>query len=150
MILDVLSRACLYEPLHPVFAAAFAFLRRPDLATLPEGRLALDGERLFAIVQEYETKPLAGGLLEVHRRYIDIQVVVSGEELVGYAPLAGQTVKEPYQEARDIAFLEGRSDLLPLRAGSFAIFYPHDAHMPSRAAGTPARVRKIVIKVAVA
>lgn len=149
MILDQLSHSAVYESLHPAFAAAFAFLRRPDLATLSEGRHMLDGDRLYAIVQEYDTRPLAGGLLEVHRRYIDIQFVVSGEELIGYAALADQTVKEPYQDAKDIAFLAGAADPIPLHQGQFAIFYPHDAHMPGRTVGAPARVRKIVVKVAV-
>ena len=148
MMLDTLSRSGIYESLHPAFAAAFAFLRRPDLATLSAGRHMLDGEKLYAIVQEYDTRPLADGFLEVHRRYIDIQFVVSGAELIGYAPLTGQTVKEPYADAKDSAFLNGAADPIPLRQGHFAIFVPHDAHMPGRTVGAPARVRKIVVKVA--
>ena len=150
MILDQLAHTAPYERLHRDFSSAFAFLRRADLASLAAGRHAIDGDRLYALVQDYETRPLADGLLEVHRRYIDIQCVVSGEELIGYAPLAGQAVAEEYVEAKDIAFLRGPADPLVLRAGHFAIFFPHDAHMPGRTAGVPAKVHKIVLKVAVA
>ena len=149
MILDHLARVATYEKLHPRFAACFAFLRRTDLPTLAQGRHAIDDERAFALVQEYDTKPWAEGSLEVHRRYIDIQFVVAGEESIGFAPLTAQAVRESYDEAKDIAFLEGTGEPFTLRAGHFAIFFPNDAHMPGRTTGEPTRVRKIVIKVEV-
>jgi YhcH/YjgK/YiaL family protein len=151
MLLDTLEHAALYTPLHPLFPAAFAFLQRRDLATIAPGRHALNGDALYATVQDYATQPLADGLLEVHRRYLDIQCVLGGAELVGYAPLARQPVRAAYQADKDIAFLEGAADFFTLRPGLFAIFYPHDAHLPGRAvAGASSRVRKIVVKVALA
>ena len=150
MILDTLDYAHRYEALQPGFDAAFAFLRRPDLAALADGRVAIDGDRVYAMLQTYDTKPWAGGLLEAHHRYIDIQCLLAGEEWIGYAPLAGQTVREAYREDKDIAFLDGASEPLRLRPGLFAVFFPHDAHMPGRTSGAPARVRKVVGKVAVA
>lgn len=149
MILDLLAHTAPYERLHPCFSSAFAFLRRADLPTLAAGRHATDGDRIYALVQDYDTRPLAEGLLEVHRRYIDIQYVVSGAELIGYAPLAAQPVAEAYAADKDIAFLQGPADPIPLRAGQFMILFPHDAHMPGRTAGEPAKVHKVVLKVAV-
>ena len=149
MILDLLAHAAPYERLHAGFSSAFAFLRRSDLATLAAGRHAIDGDRSYAIVQDYDTLPLAEGRLEVHRRFIDIQYVISGEELIGYAPLAGQPEAVPYVPDKDLAFLLGPADPIPLRAGQFAIFFPHDAHMPGRTGGAPVKVRKVVVKVAV-
>lgn len=149
MILDLLANSTAYEKLHPGFSAAFYFLRKTDLATISEGRYAIDGERIFALVQSYDTKPLSEGLLETHTRYIDIQYLIRGEELIGYAPLADQAVHTPYDSTKDIVFLDGAADPLPLRAGHFAIFFPHDAHMPGRTTGEPVHVRKVVIKVAV-
>ena len=148
MILDQLSHSSAYEKLHPGFNSAFYFLRKTDLATISEGRYAIDGDRLYAIVQAYDTKPLAEGLLEVHRRYIDIQCLIAGEELIGYAPLANQPVRTPYDRDKDIAFLDGAAEPIRVLQGQFAIFFPHDAHMPGRTIGAPAHVRKVVIKVA--
>lgn len=150
MILDLLSQHAPYTSIHPGFAAGFEFLRRPDLATLAAGRYAIDGERIYAIVQDYETKPWGEGFLEVHRRYTDIQYIVSGEEFIGYAPLEKQPVKERYDEATDIAFLYGPSDPTLMRSGMFAIFFPHDAHMPARTTSVPSAVRKVVVKTLVA
>ncbi len=106
-------------------------------------------EAIMPIVQEYDTKPLADGFLETHTRYIDIQYLITGEELIGYAPLAGQAVHTPYDTDKDIAFLEGAADPIRVQQGQFAVFFPHDAHMPGRTMGEPKRVRKVVIKVAV-
>ncbi len=148
MILDLLDNAARYEPLHPDLAAAFAFLRQPGLATLATGRHTIAGDRVYAIVQDYDTKPLTEGFLEIHQRYLDVQFVVSGEELIGWAPLANQTEQTAYDSSRDIAFLHGAAEPIRVQQGQFAIFFPHDAHMPCRTAGTPTRVRKIVVKVA--
>ena len=149
MILDQLANSSVYEKLHPGFNSAFYFLRKTDLATISEGRYAIDGERIYALVQSYDTKPLAEGLLEAHTRYIDIQYLITGEELIGYAPLADQAVRTPYDTDKDIAFLEGAAEPIRVQQGQFAIFFPHDAHMPGRTTGEPKLVRKVVIKVAV-
>ena len=150
MILDLLANSTAYEKLHPGFSSAFYFLRKTDLATISEGRYAIDGERIYAIVQEYDTKPLAEGFLETHTRYIDIQYLIAGEELIGYAPLTDQAVHTPYDNDKDISFLKGAADPIRVQQGQFAVFFPHDAHMPGRTAGAPAHVRKVVIKVSVA
>ena len=149
MILDHLSRADLYAGLNPGFAAAFAFLRRADLAGFADGRHAVDGDRVYVLLQRYATKPFAGGRLEIHRRYIDIQCLIEGVEAAGYEPLADQPVAEAYDPARDVAFLEGTGDPVVLRPGLFAVFFPHDAHLPGRTHGASAPVRKAVVKVAV-
>jgi YhcH/YjgK/YiaL family protein len=149
MILDQLANAPAYEKLHPGFNAAFYFLRKTDLASISAGRYAIDGERTYALVQEYDTKPLAEGFLETHIRYIDIQFLITGEELIGYAPLSSQAVHTPYDNDKDIAFWEGTAEPIRVQQGQFAIFFPHDAHMPGRTTGAPAHVRKVVIKVAV-
>ena len=149
MILDLLANSTAYEKLHPGFNSAFYFLRKAGLATISEGRHAIDGDRIYALVQSYDTKPLAEGLLEVHQRYIDIQYLVTGEEWIGYAPLTGQAIRTPYDRDKDIAFLDGAAEPIRVQQGQFAVFFPRDAHMPGRTTGAPALVRKVVVKVAI-
>jgi len=150
MIVDTLDRSEQYVTLHPRFKAAFDFLKTTDLLALPEGRFEIDGSNLFALTQGYQTKPVADGKLEAHRKYIDIQVVVSGEEYIGYAPLSGQAPVDPFNTEKDIGFYHGDANLIKLIAGMFAIFYPTDAHLPCRQIQGPCAVKKIVIKVACA
>ncbi len=147
MIIDTVSRAHVYAALGPSFERAFAFLRRHDLAALPAGTHELDGRRVYVLVQDYQTKRAADGKWEAHRKYIDVQYVVSGKERFGHAP-TGRMPAGPYDEAADMERPEGEGDFSELRAGEFIVLWPGEAHMPGMAIGEPAAVRKIVVKVA--
>lgn len=148
MIVDTLPNADRYVSLHPDFPAAFRFLRTTDLMSLTEGRHAIDGERVFALVARGPGRGRPASPLEVHRKYIDIQFVVQGVDEIGWKPLADCSVpSEPFKLEPDIGFFGDAPDLwLHVKAGSFAIFYPDDAHAPLGGTGT---VAKVVLKVAV-
>ncbi len=149
MITDLLANADLYRNLHPRLAAALDWLRSTDLASLPLAKTIIDGEHLFALIQEYTPKPPELGKLEAHRRYWDVQYVARGEERMGWVNLVEVTVSEPYSVEREVAFFTGKCNFFRVPAGSFAIFGPQDVHMPGVALeGGPASVvRKVVVKV---
>lgn len=150
MILDTLANAHLYHSVHPRFAAGFEFLRTQNLHALAAGRQPIDGDNVYALVNLYDTKAVADSKWEAHRRYIDIQYIVTGTERMGVAPIADLQVTKPYDEEGDYLLLAGQGTMLAMHAGLFAIFYPHDAHMPNVSpAETPVKVRKIVVKVRV-
>ncbi|HUE73204.1 MAG TPA: YhcH/YjgK/YiaL family protein [Pirellulaceae bacterium] len=150
MILDKLTSADQYKTLHPRIAAALDWLKKTDLAALPLGKTVIDGEHLFALVQEYTPKEPELLKYEAHRRYWDVQVVVSGSERMGWAHLSQMTVSEPHDEARDVAFYRGDGQFVLVPAGFFTIFSPHDVHMPGVAAEPLGPVRKVVVKVEIA
>ena len=147
MILDHISHSNLYLKLSPGIAAGLEFIRTLDFASLQPGRNEIDGDSLFIMCQEYETRDLKDGKWESHRQYADIQFIVDGEERIGYAPLESMVVKTEYLAERDCAIYEGNGDFLSFRKGTFGIFFPQDVHMPSIAAGQPAPVKKVVVKV---
>jgi YhcH/YjgK/YiaL family protein len=147
MIFDQLSNASLYTTLHPLFAEGFTFIRQRGAEAAP-GRYELPGGA-YALVQEYDSKPAEGARFEAHRRFIDIQYLVSGEEILYYAPLDRLAAGE-YLPDKDMQPLDGLGMPLHAQAGDFAIFYPADAHMPSRqTARGPAPVKKVIIKIPV-
>ncbi len=137
-------------PALPGLEKALEFLRRPGLAELPDGRHEIDGEKVFALLRRYETAAAAEPEFEAHRKYIDVQFLAGGTEVIGWAPLESLSVSRPYEEARD-ACSGAAAAWSPLRleTGDLAVFFPEDAHAPGLAAGMPAAVIKIVIKVAV-
>ena len=149
MVFDQLENFPLYLPLHPQFAAAWAFLGARDLDGLSAGRHEIDGHGAFALVSEYRTRPLAEGFIECHRRYLDIQLITRGAERIGVCPRSAGR-ERPYDAERDFLVIEGESDFLTLRPGAFAIFFPDDGHMPNLRLGEEAEaVKKIVLKIPV-
>jgi len=131
---------------------AFEFLARTDLAALPLGRTDIEGSDVFLTVSEAETRAPEQVKFEAHRRYIDIQLVVRGQESIGYAPVASLVTAEPYDAAKDIEFFSvpQESATLALCAGDFAVFAPGDGHRPSLHLDGPHVSRKVVVKVSVA
>ena len=148
MIKDTLNRIDRYRGLSPRLDQAIDFLAAANLAALETGRHVIDGDRIYATASGYQTRPLAEGKWEAHRRYIDIQVIVAGQERIGCAALAGRAVSQPYSAEQDVLFLDVvQGDELLLSAGDFAVFWPEDAHRPCMAVGQPEPVRKVVVKV---
>jgi YhcH/YjgK/YiaL family protein len=141
-----------FENLHPRLKKAFAFLRETDLAALPLGRTTIDGDDIFANVME----PTLGkygpdAKLEAHRRYIDIQTPLTGEETLGYiydkagvdARASEFNVNDDYVLYRNPAMRQ-----ITLRPGEFVAFLPpYGAHAPGRTLGEPRKIRKVVVKV---
>jgi biofilm protein TabA len=146
MILDTAPHAQRYFALHPRFEVAFRFLQNPELAQLENNKYVIDGEKLFATVACNEPKLKASAPLEAHRRYIDIQYVIAGREEIGWKDLRGCTQPSgSFDSAKDIIFFKDQPDLwLTLNPGTFAIFYPEDAHAPGVSS---AAVHKVVVKV---
>ena len=146
---DSLERIGDYAKLGTHFAKAVEFLSRKDLRSLPNGRYELDGENVYAIVQESTLKAWGTGRPEVHHAYFDIQLPLSGEETIGVGRFDPATPGE-FDEEKDIGFYDGvQVEPLALRPGQFAILYPETcAQAPccsEDAAGMT--LRKIVIKV---
>ncbi len=148
MILDRFACWRRYAPLHEGFAAAFAALADPRTAELPAGRHVIDGDRLYFVIGRDAGRGREGAKLESHRRYIDIQLTLAGPEEIGWLPLADCGASdEPFSPERDIAFYSARPETwLSLPPGTFAIFYPDDAHAPLAGQGP---LHKAVAKVAV-
>ena len=148
MILATLEQAFRYANCHHGLSRGFEFLQTTKLDELPDGRLPLDGDRLFAIVAHDQGRGRDEAILEAHRKYIDIQYVISGNELIGWQPLATcRSVKQEYNSETDLAFfLDRPSSWFELAPRSFAVFFPEDAHAPLAAQGP---VHKVVVKVAV-
>jgi YhcH/YjgK/YiaL family protein len=147
MIMDTLARGAAYAALHPAFAKAFAFLRDTDLAALPDGRIELDGDRLYVLVMTLDGRGQAGAKLEAHRRYIDIQAVIRGEDVMGWSPLAACRQALPFDASGDAGlFGDVPASWVVVPQGSFAVFFPEDAHAPLAGTGN---VKKAVVKVAI-
>ena len=147
MILDSTINAERYYTLLPRLRRVFDYIATTDLAQLEVGRHDIDGDNLFVNVSELELRPLEAAHLEVHNRYVDVQVVVGGEETFGWSERCNcHRAEGEFDAERDILFYEDRPQTFyTLRAGQFTILFPEDAHAPMLGEGC---VRKLIFKVA--
>lgn len=151
MIIDSLDNAHLYHGLGPRFVKAFEYLRQTDFSKLEKGKYEIEGNTIFAIVNEYQTVDPAGEQMESHRKYIDVQYVAKGEEQIGHDFLNGQTPSKAYDEEADYMLFGHKPAFFSrLAQHHFAIFFPSDLHMPNLTALAQQHVKKVVIKISVA
>ena len=148
MIIDQINNASLYYSVHSKFKHAFEYIQQMDVNNIPVGRCEIDGENMYALVQEYNTKLKEQGIWEAHRRYIDLQYVVQGAEGIGYANIY-HLQQDEYQASKDFLPLHGEGNLVTVHSGSFVLLFPEYAHMPGMAVSASALVKKVVLKIAV-
>lgn len=148
MIFDSLNHIEAYKGIHPGVYKGLCLLRDTDFSKLEDQRYEVDGDDLFFFVQSYESNP-SNDTPEAHRKYIDIQCVLSGGETMGVAPLEEMTEEVEARPDNDIWFYRGATDTVTLLPGRFAVLFPGDAHAPGVAVDAPAPVRKVVVKVKV-
>jgi YhcH/YjgK/YiaL family protein len=131
---------------------AVAWLR--GLKAFPaEGRVEIDGERLFGSAVAYATSPREERRFETHRKYIDVQVVWEGEEAIDVTLEPSLAPLEAYDAQRDIAFFEPPPahlySALAMKPGRVAVLFPQDAHRPGCNLREGRAVRKLILKVQV-
>jgi len=148
MIIDQLKNASSYFDISKNIGAALCYLRDTDLSKIEPGRYEIDGSNIYAMMQKYETKSKESGIWEAHRHYIDVQYIIKGTELIGYANI--EYLKDgEYDDVKDMLPLYGDGVYFEVNAGTFVILMPQDAHMPGIAVSTTQSVEKIVLKVRV-
>lgn len=150
MVIDHLHNAGKYYGLGNGIEKALRFLQEHDLLSLENGKHTIIEDKIFAIVQEYETKDPALEKLESHKKFIDVQYVVKGKEKMGHALLQTQTPSRLYNPEDDYMLFDESPDFFSVvTEGMFTIFFPDDLHMPCIQHGDTGQVKKIVLKVAV-
>ena len=126
---------------------AFAFLKEHDLTTMAAGRYAIDSNNVFAIITENPTKDFDSAKWESHRNYIDLHLVISGEEKIGVADIEKLAVTMPYDASKDLINYFGDGNFYTAVPGTFFLFFPSDAHRPSITTNSNKPDKKIVIKI---
>lgn len=154
MIVGYLSNVRNEMQLYPkAIQKGLEFLLSTDVTGLALGKHEIEGSQIFVSVAEYETEPKEKRRLEAHVKYIDIQYIHTGEEMIGCGPLdEASEVTEDRLDEKDVIFYKqvARETEVTLTAGMFAVYFPWDIHRPNCRVGAEAsKVRKLVIKVAV-
>ena len=149
MIFDKIENSALYENINPRIKKAFDYIKKTDFNKLELGKHAIENEDVFAILMEYETKNANDCKLEAHKKYIDVQYIISGTENIGHTPLISQAPSKGYDDKDDYALYDNNCTLIKVEPGQFAIFFPEDLHMPGVKNEAILKIRKVVVKVKV-
>lgn len=136
-----------YQKNKTAWDKAFAWLKATDLQTIAKGRYPIEGDTVYASVTEDSSKDFEKTNWESHRKYIDLQSVIRGEEKIGVCPVAKATVTMAYDEKLERANYSAEGTYYKATPGTFFLFFPNDAHRPNITPGGNRVVKKIVIKV---
>lgn len=148
MILSDLSQSSRYEGLHSAFSKVFQYVKSHNLLNAELGKIEIDGDKVFIINSEPECLSRENQVLEYHRKYLDIHILLSGEETIGWKNLADcKQEKKAFDEENDYGLYEDEpTTYITLKPNQFAIVYPEDAHAPIIGEG---KIRKLVVKISV-
>lgn len=146
MIFGDLKNSERYEDLNPYFKQAFGYIKNHDLLNADLGKIELDGDNLFIMNAMPDVKSKEEQIMEYHKKYLDIHVLLEGKETIGWKALQDCTQeKKSFDNENDYGLYEDKPttyvDLLP---GQFAIVYPEDAHAPNISND---KIRKLVVKI---
>jgi YhcH/YjgK/YiaL family protein len=146
MVIDKIENYGLYVNLTERMAQGFEFINNTDLTTMEPGVYEIEGKSIFAIVQEYNTKEIKNCVLEGHTKYIDIQYITEGVELIGITTKKNQKAITTNLD-EDYTLYKSETSLVRVEEGMFTIFFPDDLHMPCVQVGQSSKVKKVVVKV---
>lgn len=143
MIVDSIRNMAKYETIVPGLLEAINVIE--VLEQHEVGRYELD--RGFYMIQKGKTNPLGESQFEAHERYIDVQIMVSGEEIVEWARIEDLTVTQAYDEEKDFKLCKGQGARVEIKAGMCYVLLPEDAHKPCCHITDQMSYTKIVIKL---
>ena len=151
MIYDRLSNCEQYYVFGDKFKKAFDFLKNTDLKNIEDGSYEIQGQEIYANIQSLNTKSPEEKKWEVHRKYIDIQYVISGEEKMGYGVLEDfNQITQAYDEQKDVEFLNGDTfNFVNVQEGDFVVFFDNDVHAPMLAINESMLIKKVIVKIAI-
>lgn len=148
MIIDYLDNLRNYSGISSNMAKAIEFILSTDLDKLPVGRNEVCGDEIFANVMEAMPRTKEESPIEIHRKYIDIQIPLTGDEIMGYTPKAELPEAEYNADSDAALYPVGMlaAEYFNVKRSMFTVFFPQDGHAP---AITPVKLRKVIVKVAI-
>lgn len=148
MIYDKIENLSVYFDSNSKFARVESVLAEFLKNPFDSGKIEIDGDNMWCNVAKYNVGDGTPIKYEAHKEYADVQIMVDGEENIGWASFNECTITEDFKEGCDIAFMDApNGQLFALRKGYFMVFFPDDAHAPCRKSENADFAHKLVFKV---
>jgi len=128
---------------------AIEYVKKHITVETPLGTLEIQGKQIFVMISNDSTDVLEKRRAEFHAKYLDIQIVLQGEEGMAFSNLPAGEPDTDWLVEKDVAFVAAgdREKHFVMQAGDFVVYYPGEVHKPLCAVGAPAHVRKAVVKI---
>lgn len=151
MIFDSIKNLHKFTGAIPGLERVVDFLKTNDAHNIKPGNIPIKDKEIFLLVIEYDTAhegPLKGSF-EAHRKYIDVQYIVRGCEVIRYLNVDGMKSSVKYDPENDFEVFDCAKNYttLALQEGQFVIFFPHDGHGGGYSLNEPEKIKKLVFKV---
>lgn len=149
MIYGELRELKFYKGISKNLDKAIECIESGAYKTAPEGKNIIDGDNVFFNCQNVKTQPVEERFFEGHKKYIDIQIVINGEEKIGYSTRSNVVRTTPWNRETDFEKYEGSVDhLFELNGDTFIILFPEEPHMPLiHGENGPMEIKKVVFKI---
>lgn len=148
MIFGNLNEIHLYKGLNKNLDIAIDFICKGSYKNGIIGKNIIDNNSLFFNVDECKTKSLNECCFELHKKYLDIHVIIEGEEIIGYSSLDVLNSKTSYDNKKDFQILEGEQQYyFNMNKNNFIIFFPNEAHMPLISKKNNSYLKKAIFKI---
>ena len=134
-----------YKGISERIDRAIDFLLDFDKET-PCGRYEIDSDNIYANVICTTTTAIEDFKFEAHKKYLDLQYIVKGEEIMIHAFTEDCKITKEYDEKDDYCLLEGEGDEVLVKEGEFYLVHPFDAHAPAKS-HTPSEIKKVIVKI---
>ncbi|WP_171011347.1 YhcH/YjgK/YiaL family protein [Haloimpatiens lingqiaonensis] len=150
MIIDRINNMELYGEAESNISKALKFMKEHDFSKDEKGVHKVDGDNLYYVVAEYQTKDLEKGFWESHKKYIDVHYMLNGQEKLLYSNFKNMEIEKDYNENDDAYILKGDSEgEVTIKEGTFVLCYPEDVHMTGIKVKDSEDIRKIIFKIAI-
>lgn len=146
MVIGSLKNSARFEGLNPYFKRVFDYVKTHDLTHAELGKIVIDGDNAWINVVEVKGKDKTDAVLETHNVYIDVQILLKGEESFAWKSRDMlEKEKDGYNASDDISFYADDAKLyFTLSVGEFVVFFPEDGHAPCIGEG---KIKKLIAKV---
>ena len=146
MIFDTLENLSKYEAVLSGVKEAVRVLKETDLKSLEKGSYETQNKCCKYNINEYTSAN--DKRFEIHKKAVDIQIVLSGTEKMEYLPRSFASRAGEYDEKKDVAFFEASGSLsFTAEPGFFVIFFPGEPHRPGLCAQNPEKIKKVIFKI---
>jgi len=148
MVIDSLENIQTYSKLNTRFIELFNFINKADFNMFDSGRHETSISGVYFLVNEYDTKSENLNILEAHKQFLDVQVMIKGEEIIEFETVDGHEITKEYNKENDYILFKPKIPVnIILKSNMFAVFFPQDLHMPGYAYNKVSSVFKVVFKV---